>query len=138
MPKKITSNNKKFKKKLDAYTIGEYLNTEEFLTKKEKRSFEQVEKYVNKNREETLNNMTKRKCERWDEDNIDYSWIVDEYTNWEEKYVNLELEKMITAVHDRSKSNTNWNNLKSIIMYILYLLIIGGAALLLAKQNGIL
>ena len=137
MTKKSNPNNK-LSQKLDAYTVGEYLNTEEFLTKKEKRSFEQVEKYVSKNRDETLQDMTKRKSERWDEDNFDYNSLVDEFTNWEEKYVNLKLEKMITSVNANSKSNTNWSQIKTIITYLIYLMIIGGAVLLLAMQNGIL
>lgn len=134
----MATKNRKTKKKVEDYMVGEYLNTEEFLTKEEKRSFEQVEKYVSKNWDETLQNMTKRKTERWDEDNFDYNSLVDEFTNWEEKYVNLQLEKMITAVNNSSKSGKNRGNFKSIFIYIIYILIVGGTALLLAKQNGIL
>ena len=134
----MAAKNRKTKKKVEDYMVGEYLNTEEFLTKKEKRSFEQVEKYVSKSRDETLQNMTKRKSERWDDDNFDYNSIIDESSNWEEKYINLQIEKMITAIDNNSKSTTNRGSIKTILIYILYMVIIGGAALLLARQNGII
>ena len=129
---------KKKDKKIADYLVGEYLNTEEFLTKKERRSFEQVEKFVNKKWDKTLDEMSKKKAERWTSEDFDYGAIVDEYTGWEEKYVNLQLEKMITAIDNNSKSSTNRGSIKVILMYILYIIIIGGVALLLAKQNGIL
>lgn len=130
-------NNKKKNKKIADYLVGEYLNTEEFLTIKERKSFEQVEKFVSKKWDKTLDEMSKKKAERGDSDGFDYGAIVDEFTDWEEKYVNLELEKMITAVGNNSKSNTNRISIKVILMYILYIVIIGGVALLLARENGL-
>jgi len=134
----MVTNKKKSKKKLEAYLVGEYLNTEEFLTKKEKKSFEQVEKYVNKDREKTLQHMTKKRAERWDSENIDYNFVVDETTDWEKKIVNSELEMMIAAVNNNSKSNTNRSSVRTSLMYILYIIIIVGAIFILATQNGIL
>ncbi len=138
MVKNIDSKKKNNSKKIEDYLVWEYLNTEEFLTKKERKSFEQVEKFVSRKWDKTLEDMSKRKAERWDSEDFDYKAIIDEYTDWEEKYVNLQLEKMITAIDNNSKSNTNRLSIKTVLMYILYIIIVGGAALLLARENGIL
>jgi len=123
--------------KIEDYMVGEYLHTEEFLTKKEKRSFEQVEKYVSKNRESTLQNMTEKKAERWEDDNFDYDFAKDWSPDWEEKFINSQLEMMIEAVNKSSQKSTKWWNIKALI-YIIYLVVIWLAVILLIRHNGIM
>lgn len=124
------------KRKVEDYMVGEYLNTEEFLTEKEKRSFEQVEKYVNNNREPILQNMAEKKAERWEMYDFIKDWSFD--CDWEEKFINSQLEMMIEAVNKNSQKNGNWWNIKSVLMYIIYLVVILLAIILLIRQNGIM
>lgn len=124
------------KRKVEDYMVGEYLNTEEFLTEKEKISFEQVEKYVNNNREPILQNMAEKKAERWEMYDFIKDWSFD--CDWEEKFINSQLEMMIEAVNKNSQKNGNWWNIKSVLMYIIYLVVILLAIILLIRQNGIM
>ena len=124
------------KRKVEDYMVGEYLNTEEFLTEKEKRSFEQVEKYVNNNREPILQNMAEKKAERWEMYDFIKDWSFD--CDWEEKFINSQLEMMIEAVNKNSQKNGNWWNIKSVLMYIIYLVVILLAIILFIRQNGIM
>ena len=131
-----TMDTKNKKRKVEDYMVGEYLNTEEFLTEKEKRSFEQVEKYVNNNREPILQNMAEKKAERWEMYDFIKDWSFD--CDWEEKFINSQLEMMIEAVNKNSQKNGNWWNVKSVLMYIIYLVVILLAIILLIRQNGIM
>lgn len=71
----------------------------EFLTEKERKSFEQVEKYVSKNRKDVEDNLRKRKSERVVEDDFR------KFTSKSEKdrYEEAKLESMISQVAFSSK-----------------------------------
>lgn len=93
----------------------------EFLTEKERRSFEQVEKYVDKTRSEVEKNMHKKKSERvGDEDFRKFK-----SKSEKDRYEEARLESMISQVWLKSKNSSEWlKSRESKIFYIIYLVII--------------
>lgn len=93
----------------------------EFLTEKEKKSFEQVEKYVSKSWKDVEENIRKRKSERVVEDDFREFSTKSE----KDKYEEAKLESMISQVWLKSKNSSEWLKSKeSKVLYIIYLVII--------------
>ena len=93
----------------------------EFLTEKERKSFEQVEKFVSKNWKEVEENLRKKKSERVvDDDFKKFS------SKWEkDRYENARLESMISQV--AVKSNWSWwvwKDKQYKILYIIYIIVL--------------
>lgn len=93
----------------------------EFLTEKERKSFEQVEKFVSKNWKEVEENLRKKKSERVvDDDFKKFS------SKWEkDRYENARLESMISQV--AVKSNWSWwvwKDKQYKTLYIIYIIVL--------------
>lgn len=93
----------------------------EFLTEKERKSFEQVEKFVSKNWKEVEENLRKKKSERLvDDDFKKFS------SKWEkDRYENARLESMISQV--AVKSNWSWwvwKDKQYKTLYIIYIIVL--------------
>ncbi len=93
----------------------------EFLTEKERKSFEQVEKFVSKNWKEVEENLRKKKSERVVDDDLKkFS------SKWEkDRYENARLESMISQV--AVKSNWSWRVWKDKqykTLYIIYIIVL--------------
>lgn len=84
--------------------------------KKEDRMLEKVEKYVDKNRERTSQDMIERKSKR----------PIREYQEWD-------LEVMISRISAESKPKEDTRKISKGILYIIYLIIIIIILILMAK-----
>lgn len=109
---------KNSKKKIPDYLVWERIS-QEFLTEKERKSFEQVEKYVSKNREKTAQKISDRKNWRAVASvySQDKSSSISDDKAW--------LEFMIAQVAQQTKvdwrnNRKKWTN----ILYIIYLILI--------------
>lgn len=103
----------------------------EFLTEKERKSFEQVEKYVSKNWKEVEENIRRKKSERVGDEDFR------KFTSKSEKdrYEEAKLESMISQVWLISKNSWEWlKSRESKVLYIIYLVVIFAIVVFCAKH----
>lgn len=102
----------------------------EFLTKKQQKSFDQVEKYVSKNWKDLEENLRKKKAERWVEDDGKFSTKSEK-----DRYEEAKLETMISQVALSSKWSSWWEKSKEAkILYVIYLVILLAIVIFCAKH----
>lgn len=102
----------------------------EFLTKKQQKSFDQVEKYVSKNWKDLEENLRKKKAERWVEDDGKFSTKSEK-----DRYEEAKLETMISQVALSSKWSSWWEKSKEAkILYVIYLVILLAIVIFYAKH----
>ena len=102
----------------------------EFLTKKQQKSFDQVEKYVSKNWKDLEENLRKKKAERWVEDDGKFSTKSEK-----DRYEEAKLETMISQIALSSKWSSWWEKSKEAkILYVIYLVILLAIVIFCAKH----